>query len=59
MKTIIVLGMHRSATSLVAKGLANEIDIGVKMISIPDNPQGHWENTNFINLNEAILLRLH
>ena len=39
MKTIIVLGMHRSATSLVAKGLNNEIYMGQKMIMGKDNPK--------------------
>lgn len=55
MKTFVILGMHRSATSLVAKGLANEIDMGSKFEPAPDNPKGHWENWDFVNLNDRIL----
>jgi hypothetical protein len=57
LKTVIVLGMHRSATSLVAKGLH---DAGVAMgddllQGHSSNPWGHFEDIEFIALNDAIL----
>jgi len=58
MKTIVVLGMHRSATSLVAKALSNEIYWGKPDQLIgpgPGNPLGHFEHADFMNLNAAIL----
>jgi hypothetical protein len=55
MKTFVILGMHRSATSLVAKGLAHEINMGAQFEYAPDNPEGHWENWDIVNLNDKIL----
>ena len=56
MKTFILLGMHRSATSLVSKGLANEIHMGENLMEpASDNPQGFFENLVFVNLNDKIL----
>ncbi len=55
-KTFVVLGMHRSATSLVAKSLAHEIHMGKDLLPPNgDNPTGFWENIRFIALNERIL----
>ena len=56
-KTIIVLGMHRSATSLIAKGL---YECGVMMGDdllgkSPHNPWGHYENRDVVHLNDRIL----
>lgn len=56
MKTIIVLGMHRSATSLVAKGLSNEIYMGDELMPANfGNPEGYFEHMPFVNLNNRIL----
>ena len=57
MKTFIVLGMHRSATSLVAKSLHHEISMGERLLpAIPnDNPLGYYEDIEFIQLNDKIL----
>lgn len=56
MKTIMVLGMHRSATSLIAKGLANEIEMGVSDPRVtPEQPHGHWENWAMVETNDVIL----
>ncbi len=54
---IIVLGMHRSATSLVARSLHKE---GVSMgddflFNNAENNGGHYEDVRFYNLNEMIL----
>jgi hypothetical protein len=57
MKTIIILGMHRSMTSLITKGLAdNQVYIGDKLMP-PNggNPKGYWEDTEFVRMNNRIL----
>lgn len=56
-KCFIILGCHRSATSLAAKGLH---DVGVHMGEdllgkSPSNPYGHYENRRFVDLNDTIL----
>lgn len=58
MKTVVVLGCHRSATSLVAKGLvAAGVHMGDKLLG-PNrfNPWGHWEDREFIRHNDRLLL---
>jgi len=55
-KCFIVLGMHRSATSLTAKGLHESgVNIGSRLIPADwSNKHGHWEDTDFVNLNKEI-----
>lgn len=57
MKTFVILGMHRSATSLVGQGLAKSgIQMGDRLLGIhPSNPYGHWEDIDFIHFNDKIL----
>jgi len=57
MKAFIVLGMHRSATSLVAQGLARSgVHMGDRLLGqSPDQPLGHWEDADFVRLNDDIL----
>lgn len=56
MKTMVILGMHRSATSLVAKGLNNEIFMGDNLLKPrPCNPKGFFEERTFVKLNDRIL----
>jgi len=58
MKTIIVLGMHRSGTSLTA-GILNALGVhlGEKLIgATASNPIGHFENAEFVELNDILLL---
>lgn len=57
MKTFVVLGMHRSATSLMAKGLHdNAVAIGDDLLPATEcNQYGHWEDRAFIRMNQAIL----
>lgn len=58
MKTFVVLGMHRSATSLVAKSLHSEISMGDKLLPpTSDNPLGYFEDEEFMQLNIKILRR--
>lgn len=57
MKTYIVLGMHRSATSFLAKALLDQgVDMGKRLMGPGEfNPQGHFENLDFVELNDLIL----
>lgn len=57
MKTIVVLGMHRSGTSLVASILRQlGVDMGEDLgVPAEDNPNGHHEDQAFVKLNAAIL----
>jgi len=56
-KTIIVLGMHRSATSLIAKGLHEAgVWMGERLLGAsPSNTHGHFENLDFVALNDYLL----
>lgn len=61
-KTLIVAGMHRSGTSLLAKGLDTQIPMGPRdapkqflNVPAPDNPLGHYEDLRFVTLNDKIL----
>lgn len=58
-KVFVVLGMHRTATSLIAKGLAmSGINMGENLLPpSPSNPFGHWEDPVFVELNRKILIQ--
>lgn len=56
-KLIVVLGMHRSGTSVLARSLeAFRINLGssAPVKKGPDNPRGYWEDSDFVALNEEI-----
>lgn len=57
MKTFVVLGMHRSATSLAAQGLLRSgVYMGKTLIGTSaDNPYGHWEDIDFVRFNDRLL----
>jgi hypothetical protein len=57
MKTFIVLGMHRSATSLAAMGLYNSnVWMGEPLMGKNHtNIYGHFEDINFVQMNDKIL----
>jgi len=58
MKTIIILGMHRSATSMTARTLhkSSEVYMGKNLLKgLNDNPEGHYEDKAFLKLNIEIL----
>ena len=57
MKTAVVIGCHRSGTSLVASMLAAMgVDMGTNLIGAhPSQPGGHWEDVDFVNMNNEIL----
>jgi hypothetical protein len=55
--TLVVAGMHRSGTSLIASWLANSgLFVGDTLLSNRvDNPMGHFEDEGFLHLQDAIL----
>jgi hypothetical protein len=58
MKTFIILGMHRSATSLIARSLHGECYLGSDDFFIPpafDNPKGFFEDRRVVLLNDELL----
>ena len=58
-KLTLVLGMHRSGTSLLTRGLMSlGLDLGNNLMPPEaDNPKGFWEDVDIVNLNETILNR--
>ena len=59
-KLVVVLGMHRSGTSAITRGL--EV-LGVKLgdnlyPAAIDNPKGFWEDNDFLGINEELLAHL-
>jgi 2-polyprenyl-3-methyl-5-hydroxy-6-metoxy-1,4-benzoquinol methylase len=59
---VVVTGMHRSGTSLVARLLYDcGLALGVKSDLLPanaDNTEGFWENVRFVEVNDALLAEL-
>lgn len=56
-KILLVVGMHRSATSLVARGLhLAGVHMGDDLLpAAPSNPWGHYEDKPVVELNDRIL----
>ena len=56
-KTIVILGMHKSGTSMVAGVLEKlGVNMGKELLGPHwSNPLGHFENVKFVNLDERIL----
>ena len=59
MRTYIILGMHRSATSFLAKCLKlGGVNIGKDLLGpAKGNPEGHFENIDFLNLDDEMLFK--
>ena len=59
MRNVVILGMHRSGTSMVAGALASAgIYVGDKaeLLAVQeDNPTGFWERSDLVACNEEIL----
>ncbi|WP_241833905.1 glycosyltransferase [Salinivibrio sp. MA440] len=56
-QVVVVLGMHRSGTSALAKALQT---LGVSlsenlMGAGPHNPKGHWEDLDIVDINDRLL----
>jgi len=56
-EVIVVLGMHRSGTSAVTRGLAVlGVELGDNLMRPnADNPRGYWENKDIVSLNILVL----
>jgi LPS sulfotransferase NodH len=56
-RAVIVLGMHRSGTSVLTRGLQSlGVFLGDEFLNTqPDNPTGYWEDRVIVGLNERLL----
>jgi|GEM_PF-857978 len=56
-KTVVVLGMHRSGTSLIAGVLEKlGVNMGKRQVGVHwSNPLGHFENIDFVKMDDKIL----
>jgi hypothetical protein len=59
-RAIVVVGMHRSGTSAVARGLkALSVYLGSNFLDAqPENPTGYWEDKGIVECNERVLKAL-
>jgi len=59
-RAIVVVGMHRSGTSAVARALAAlSVYLGDNFLDAqPENPTGYWEDRGIVELNERVLKSL-
>lgn len=59
-RAVILLGMHRSGTSAIARGLAAlGIAMGTEFLEAqPENPTGYWEDKGIVDINERVLSAL-
>jgi GT2 family glycosyltransferase len=57
---VVVLGVHRSGTSVISRGLAVlGAHLGQRLMPpAPDNPTGYWENLGINEVNEGVLAAL-
>ena len=60
-RPVVVLGMHRSGTSVVAR-IINLLGLPLcrdgDLLSGPDNPTGYWESGSLVKFNDRILKML-
>ena len=56
-RVIVVLGMHRSGTSAIARGLkVLGVELGDNLLPAqPDNVRGFWEDKKVVQINTALL----
>lgn len=59
-RAVLVVGMHRSGTSTIARGLcALSVDLGDNFFDLqPDNPTGYWEDKTIVELSQRVLEEL-
>jgi hypothetical protein len=57
MTIVVVLGMHRSGTSAITRGLAVlGVNLGTDLVpAAADNVKGFWEDREFLEINECLL----
>jgi hypothetical protein len=60
-KTLIVVGMHRSGTSLITSWLSRcGLQVGECLLEgAPSNVEGHFEDMEFLRIHEEILISNH
>lgn len=60
-RAVCVIGMHRSGTSAIARGVsALSVDLGNNFFELqPDNPTGYWEDKTVVGINQRVLEELH
>ncbi len=59
-RAIVVIGMHRSGTSAIARGLAAlSVYLGNDFLDAqPENPTGYWEDKGVVDVDERVLKAL-
>jgi hypothetical protein len=59
-RAAVVVGMHRSGTSTVARGLqALSVYLGENFFEFaPDNPTGYWEDKSIVGISQRVLEEL-
>ena len=59
-KLVVVLGMHRSGTSAITRGLeVVGVQLGDSLHQADiDNPKGFWEDIDFLDINESLLAHI-
>ncbi|MEQ9507129.1 MAG: hypothetical protein RLO80_12765 [Hyphomonas sp.] len=60
-RIVVVLGMHRSGTSAIARGLkALSVDLGANLMppAVNDNDKGFWEDMDVYRLNQRLLSKV-
>lgn len=60
-RIVVVLGMHRSGTSAIARGLkVLNVDLGDNLMpgAPGENEKGFWEDLDFYRLNEKLLAKM-
>ncbi|MFP7709243.1 hypothetical protein AB6F04_006780 [Vibrio cyclitrophicus] len=57
MKSVVILGMHRSGTSAIAKALSiMGVNLGVNLLPPKeDNKKGFWEDFNIVDFNTNLM----
>ena len=60
MSPLLILGMHRSGTSLAASLLESAgLHVGQRLLGAnASNPRGHFEDEDFVEFQQAVLRRL-
>jgi hypothetical protein len=59
-RAVLILGMHRSGTSAIARGVAAlGVYLGNDFLDAqPENPTGYWEDRNLVEIDDRVLREL-
>lgn len=59
-RAVLILGMHRSGTSAIARGVnALSVDLGENFFDLQsDNPKGYWEDKTIVGISQRVLEEL-